>query len=201
MRLLQYTHPRKPAATFGYSGNPAVLGALNFVEQIQGGVTIVVDSSNMFLGGRNCHWRVDFSAVRNHLSGDKLVAAHAVASLPPNRHRASQSAFFCFLQRTGWRVHTHRAQLDSAGNTVENEAAVDGGVRALIRSAAASSDVDSVVVLSGDGGMTDAVHVARCAGKSVYVVAWEGTLNPALAEAATDSAFIEELRPLIARLH
>lgn len=76
----------------------------------------------------------------------------------------------------------------------------DGDVKALIRMAADDERCCSIVVMSGDGGMTDAVKYARRAGKCVFVVAWMGTLHPALANAANDHAFIDDLRPLISRV-
>ena len=47
--------------------------------------------------------------------------------------------------------------------------------------------------------VTNAVKDARRAGKNVVVLAWEGTLHPALAEAANAHASIDSLRKLIGR--
>lgn len=99
----------------------------------------------------------------------------------------------------GWRVYSHLAIQNKAGELSENHL-VDGDVRKLVRAAADLPDIESIVLLGGDGGMTSAVKFARRAGKKVFVVAWEGTRHPALAAAATDTATVESLRPLISRV-
>jgi uncharacterized LabA/DUF88 family protein len=83
----------------------------------------------------------------------------------------------------------------------EDELAVDGDVRAEIRKAGTRADVDSIVLLSGDGGMTNAIRDARRQGKHVFVVAWDGSLHPALAKAASRVALLDDLAPLLRRFH
>jgi hypothetical protein len=173
-----------------------VVDALDFVEKISGRVEIIVDASNIFLGGRDRDFRVDFAAVRNFLGGDELMAARIVLSQPPHGQRPSQLAFVDSLRRANWDVFAHLALFDDHQRIVENEARVDGHVRRLIRAA----DVDTIVLLGGDGGYTNAVRGARRAGRKVFSIAWSGTAHPALVAASTDFATVEALRPIIARV-
>lgn len=174
-------------------------GALVFSGGIHGRTAVIADGSNVFLAGRGREFRVDFAALPQYLGGDTLVMAKFVGTRS-SHCRPSQEGFFRFLHRVGWSVRKFDLLVEGTAVT-EDELAVDGEVRAEVRKAANRADVDSIVLLSGDGGMTNAVHYAKGQGKDVFVVAWEGTLNPALAEAATDWAYIDDLRSLIARFH
>lgn len=176
-----------------------VLNALGFAERIVGRVKIVVDNSNIFLGGRDRDFRLDYEEVRRQLGGDELLAAHMVVT---NSHadRPNQAAFYNLHRRAGWLINFHRL-INRNGLPCENEAWVDGDVRTIIRASAAQGGVDAIVLFGGDGGYTNAVRDARRAGKDVFVVAWANTLHSALAAAATATATIESLRPLIGRVH
>ena len=81
----------------------------------------------------------------------------------------------------------------------ENEDAVDGGICAAVRRYTTDPKVDTVVLLSGDGRMTGPVQEAVRKGKQVVVLAWRGTLHPALAAAATAHFDLDDLRPLLER--
>lgn len=177
---------------------PALAHPLRFTQAICGGTHIVVDQSNIFKGGKDREFRVDFEQVRKLLGGDVLVSATMVVSQSVS-HRPSQLNFYAWQERAGWNVHSFMLLQNEFGEIAENEFLVDGDVRAEIRAAAHSPAVDAVVVMSGDGGMTNAVKDARRAGKDVFVLAWDGTLNPALAAAATACITLEEMRPLIGR--
>lgn len=176
-----------------------VLNALGFAERIVGRVKIVVDNSNIFVGGRDHDFRLDYEEVRRQLGGDVLLAAHMVVT-NPHAYRPNQDAFYNFHRRAGWLINFHYL-INRDGLTCENEALVDGDVRAIIRAFAEQDDVDAIVLLGGDGGYTNAVRDARRAGKKVFVVAWANTLHSMLATAATATATIESLRPLIGRVH
>jgi hypothetical protein len=184
----------KPVAESG-----RLASARAFVEKIEGVTYLAVDQSNIFVGGRDKAFQVDWSAAKTQLGGDALALAAIVVSQAVVR-RPSQDAFFSFLEQTGWQVFRHLAIQNDDGSIAENEQRVDGNVRKLIYEAAESPECDSIVVMSGDGGMTNAVKYARHARKNVFVVAWDGTLHPALAAAATDHKTIDDLHPLIARV-
>lgn len=179
--------------------NSSVDVALRFVNSISGRVRIIVDNSNLFVAGRDRAYRIDYEQVLNFLGGDKVVSATMVVSQYPTGQRQNQADFYSWMQRLGWIVHRYLALKNSANIISENESFVDGDVRSLIR-AAADAPCENIVVMSGDGGMTNAVLYARRAGKKVYVIAWEGTLHPALAAAATAYVTVEALRPLISRI-
>ena len=168
---------------------------------VTGGVVLVLDHSNAFRAG---WFRIDFSLLSFHFGGDILVDAHAVVSLPDAAmsNRAGQHAFYGFLRHSGWRVHDHRlvaAKGSARPLWTENERAVDGQVRALVRQSALSERCDTIVLISGDGGMTPAVHDARTRGKRVVVLSWQSGLHPALRAAADDVFLIDELQPLLER--
>lgn len=176
-----------------------VLNALGFAECIVGRVKIVVDNSNIFVGGRDRDFRLDYEQVRRQLGGDELLAAHMVVT-NPRTYRPNQAAFYSLHRRAGWLINFHRL-INRDGLSCENEEWVDGDVRAIVRAFAAQDNVDAIVLLGGDGGYTNAVRDARRAGKNVFVVAWANTFHPVLAAAATATATIESLRPLIGRVH
>lgn len=180
--------------------NTTINRALRFTNSICGRVHIVVDNSNLFQGGRDRGFRIDFSQVLSVLGGDKIISAAMVVSQLPTAQRQNQTDFYIWMQRLGWIVHSFLAVKGEDNTIFENEAFVDGDVRNLIRAAADTPNCDVIVVMSGDGGMTNATKYARRAGKQVFVLAWEGTLHPALADAATAHISIDELRPLISRV-
>lgn len=179
---------------------PVVAEPLRFTESIRGRVHITVDQSNIFRRGYVHGPRVDYARVLDCLGGDALVSATIVVS-QPKLHRPSQLNFYAWLERLGWDVHSFALLQNELGEISENEFLVDGDVRNEIRTAGLSSEIDAVVVMSGDGGMTNAVKDARLAGKDVFVLAWADALNPALAAAATSYITLEEMLPLIGRPH
>jgi hypothetical protein len=172
--------------------------ALAFSKAITGRTVLIVDNSNLWKGREGKEFCPDMGTpVFTHLGGDELISASMVVS---TADRPSQIGYYRFLESRGWDIYRHATLTSTTRHIFENEAAVDGGVRALIRAAASSRDVDSIVLFSGDGGNTNAVKEARRAGKNVFVLAWDLTLNPALASACTDHITIETMRPLIARV-
>jgi hypothetical protein len=172
--------------------------ALGFSKAITGRTALICDNSNLWKGQKGKEFCPDMGdPVFTHLGGDELVSASMVVS---TADRPSQIGYYRFLESRGWDIHRHATLTSTARHIFENEAAVDGGVRSLIRAAASSREVDSIVLFSGDGGNTNAVAEARRAGINVYVLAWSGTLNPALARVATDHITLETMRPLIARV-
>ena len=173
--------------------------ALAFSKAITGRVEIIIDQSNMFQGGRDRGWRLDYAAILKFLMGDYLAQATMVVTRS-DRERPQQEAFYCHMERIGYCVPRFTPLHDEHDQICEDEIRVDGAVRTLIRAAAKSPDVTSLVVFTGDGGATNAIYEARLAGKNVYVLAWDGTLNPALAMAPTDHITLEIMRPLIARV-
>ncbi len=175
--------------------------ALRFSGAIVGRTYLIVDNSNILLGGRDRDFRIDYGdPVLKFLGGDLLVSASIVVSQPLGAQRQSQMSFYGHLKQLGWRIYRHLALQNNIGEFSENEALVDGDVRTLIRAAANSPDCDSICLLSGDGGMTSSVLYAQRAGKKVFVIGWDQTIHPALAAVATDTATIDELRPLISRV-
>lgn len=172
--------------------------ATDIRSMITGHTCIALDNSNVLRGGLGRGFRVDPALVLEHLSGDKLVSATMSASFAV-QDRPCQRAYYDWAKRLGWTVNSFALLHDEAGNLMENERLVDGDVKNQIRAAAKFRHCDSVVLLGGDGGFTNAVKDARRAGKNVVVLAWEGTLHPALAEAASAHASIDSLRDLIGR--
>lgn len=175
-----------------------VRDAVGFCRRITGRVALIVDNSNILRAGRHAHFRIDYQQLKVYLGGGEAVSAHLIASQPAFV-RPQQQAFYAFMQRYGWTVELFAPLVDSWGAVSENELQVDGAVRDAIRRAAADAWCDACVVLSGDGGMTNAVKFARRSRKDVFVIAWADSLNPALAQAATAAASIESLRALITR--
>lgn len=181
---------------------PALQSALTTVVDLHIAITghtcIVMDNSNILHGSLGRGFRVDSALVLEQLSGEKLVSATMSVSNPPH-DRPCQNAYYDWVKRLGWKVNGFDLLLDDSGQLIENERLVDGDVRKQIRAAAKFAHCDTIVVLGGDGGYVNAVKEARCAGKTIVVIAWEGTLHPALAAAASTYASVESLRDLIGR--
>ena len=191
--------PRMNSDTLQCSATPYKLTAATDIRSmITGRTCIALDNSNVLRGGLGRGFRVDPALVLRHLSGEKLVTAtmsvsHAIHDRP------CQIAYYDWVKRLGWTVNSFALLHDDAGNVIENERLVDGDVKNQIRAAAKFRHCDTIVVLGGDGGFTNAVKDARRAGKTVVVIAWDGTLHPALAEGASAHASIDSLRELIGR--
>jgi len=187
-----------PAAAYC---RPAIAHALSFSARITGNTRLVVDLSNCTIAGRASGFRLDYTEVIRHLGGDRVIRPIVVASIPPlGTSDPGRSAFYEYLRHVGYHVETFFGEKQPDGTLAENELRVDGRVRHHLYETVENHDIDSVVLLSGDGGYTNAVKALRRAGKNVFVVAWKGSANPALIAAATDFSTVEELRPLIARL-
>lgn len=172
--------------------------AANIMRIINGYVFIVLDNSNVLQGGFGRGFRIDPALILQHFSGDKLVSATMSVSAAAN-DRPTQVGYYEWVRRLGWTVNIFELLRDSDGKVVEDEVRVDGDVRSKIRAASRSTYCDTVIVFGGDGGYTSAVNEARHAGKTVVVLAWGGTLHPALAAAASGHAHIDSLRSLIGR--
>lgn len=193
--------PAMPAGTLSRPSSPNMLtNAASIRSAITGQTCIALDNSNVLRGGLDRDFRVDPALILEHLSGDKLVSAVMSVSLAM-QDRPSQRAYYAWAKRLGWVVNSFALLHDGAGNAMENEQLVDGDVRTQIRAAAKFHYCDSILLIGGDGGFTNAVKDARRAGKNVVVLAWSGTLHPALAEAASAHASIDSLRGLIGRPH
>jgi hypothetical protein len=179
---------------------------------VTGKTAIVADMSNIFLGGlKHSSCRLDYQLLRTYFSGDELISADAVGSLPPNvnaKRRIPQVQFFKKLGTMGWNVHLHRSiMVDAAffGRATpsgfvffEDERAVDGQVKMLVSQFGEHNGCDIVVLLSGDGGMIRAVNYARSCGKIVIVLSWKHCLHNALRQAADEVFFIDDLIHLFA---
>jgi len=191
---------KQPSTTAAYC-RAEIARALSFSESILGNTLIVVDNSNMFLAGRAASFRIDYTAVRQFLGGDALLGAVMVASQPHFcMQNWGQEAFYRFLQHNGWQVDRFLCEQQVNGALTEKEMLVDGRVRDHLYAAASNNAIDSIVLLSADGGNTNAVKANRRAHKNVYVVAWQGSANPALIAAATAFSTVEDLRTLIGRV-
>lgn len=159
----------------------------------------IFDNSGNHLGSRGKSGRLDHKLALVHCSGNSLLWA-AMACTQPTDCKQTQLHFYARVERLGIVLHRFEPLVDAHGQLRENEVEVDGQVRDLIRAASADTDCDTVVVFGADGGFTNAVKDARRAGKNVYVIAWDGTLNPALAAAATAHISMEQLLPIIGRI-
>lgn len=175
--------------------------AREVARTIIGRTVIVVDNSNVFQSAWPQGYRLDFGPHMFYLlGGDQLVEACFFASAPPSNAPKydAQRGFYEFLRQAGWQVHLSQL-LISENRWLENEKEVDGGVRAAVRRYATDPNVDTIVLFSGDGGMTRAVCEAVKKGKRVVALAWRNTLHSALESAASAHIYIDELQPLLER--
>ncbi|MBK8751659.1 MAG: NYN domain-containing protein [Candidatus Competibacteraceae bacterium] len=197
VQLAQHFHrPAPTLPTSPYAWTPPLI-----FQAVTEDTAIVADNSNVFQGGYPQGYRLDFGQLMFAiLGGDNLVEARFFASAPPSKAPKyhAQWGFYEFLRQVGWRVHLSKL-LRCDGHFAENENSVDGGVCAAVRRYATDPRVDTVVLLSGDGRMTNSVHEAVRKGKKVVVLAWRGTLHPALEAAATAHFHLNDLRPLLER--
>lgn len=157
-----------------------------------------IDNGNMLNGSAGSDFRVCPALLLEKLGGAWTPSATMSVSKPPH-DRPCQTSYYNWARSLGWELDVAALLSDANGRVREDELAVDGAVRRRIRASADNPYVDEIFVLSGDGGMTNAVRCARRAGKRVIVLAWSHTLHPALAAAASGFAFIDDLGPLIGR--
>lgn len=161
-------------------------------------VAFHLDNANMHHGSVGHDKRICPVRVLNLGVGAWTYSATMSVSEPPY-DRPCQTSYYNWARSLGWELDVAPLLSDANGRVYEDEAAVDGAVRQRIRASADNPYVDDIFVLSGDGGMTNAVRYARRAGKRVIVLAWSNTLHPALAAAASGFAIIDDLGSLICR--
>jgi hypothetical protein len=175
----------------------------NVFEQIEtilgfsGRTMIIADLSNIFKagGGR----RIDYRTLLKGLPG---ASGHAIGSLPPSCYDeekiAKQNDFLLCLSAHQWRVTAYpplvieTPSLDCRAIVRENEQLVDGRIVAAIHEFAQSPDHQNLILMSGDGRMTDAVKAAITSGKNVAVLAWKGSIKASLELAAQTTLYIDD---------
>lgn len=193
-----------PAAVFNKSGWPRgpivgnLLASADIMPAADACTAFHIDNGNMHKGSFGHDFRYCPAQLLEKLGGAWTYSATMSVSEPPYE-RACQNGFYNWARSLGWELDIAPLLSDANGRVYEDEAAVDGAVRQRIRASADNPYVDDIFVLSGDGGMTNAVRYARRAGKRVIVLAWSNTLHPALAAAASGFAIIDDLGPLIGR--
>ena len=160
--------------------------------------SIHIDNGNMLNGSFGHSFRVCPNLLLQKFGGAWTISATMSVSEPPH-DRPCQTGYYNWARSLGWELDVAKLLFDANGRVHEDESAVDGAVRRRIRASADNPYVDDIFVLSGDGGMTNAVRYARRVGKRVIVLAWSNTLHPALAAAASGFAFIDDLSSLICR--
>lgn len=188
---------RLPAGAVG----PALRKALRFSAAIAGATTIIADARTLSPCGRT--WKIDLGdPVRSWLGGDSLMSANFVAPMPIETlgdALEKRLAFFNLIERLGWSVYRQWLPHGESRPALENTRLVDEVVKSLIRQAANDPRCCSIVLIAGAGTLVNAVKHARRAGKLVFVTGWQGASHRALADAANDFVFVDDLRPLIAR--
>lgn len=157
-----------------------------------------IDNGNMLNGSFGHGFRLCPALLLQKFGGAWTPSATMSVSEPPH-DRPCQTGYYNWVRSLGWELDVATLLSDANGRIHEDEPAVDGAVRQRIRASADNPYVDDIFVLSGDGGMTNAVRYARRAGKRVIVLAWSHTLHPMLAAAASGFAFIDDLSSLICR--
>lgn len=177
------------------------LAAADVIPDVNAWTALHVDMANMMprpdSRGESRKCQVAMDLVLEALSGFRNITATASVSLPLD-NRPSQLGYYGWLRRLGWHLDVTSLLLDVSGRLCE-KSDVDEAVRRRIRESADNPYVDTIYVFSGDGGMASSVRYAVRAGKRVIVISWSGTLNPALAAAASGFAFVDDLATLIGR--
>lgn len=171
-------------------------------KRIFGKLGVVCDLSNMFKAGKKIGLRPDYSFLRNMPPDCSVVSAKAFGSLPPDSLKKSQydaqMDFLFLLSRLSWEVTAYPLlRVATPGSERpfifrEDELSVDGGVRETIRNFAKDSQIESILILAGDGGYTAEVSSAVSAGKKVIVASWQHSVNSSLVEAASGFINISE---------
>jgi uncharacterized LabA/DUF88 family protein len=139
-------------------------------------IGVFVDVQNMFYSARHVfNGKIDYSMLLNEVVANRqLVRAIAYAVQRPN---VPQDGFFDALGKMGYelRVKEVRNRTDGEGNTIPAKGSYE--VMLAIDVVEASSKLDVVTIVSGDGQYAPLIRYLKSRGCKVEVVSFDGTTS------------------------
>lgn len=145
---------------------------------------VVVDGPNLYFALKGEGRQIDYEALRQSLLGEEEGRAIYVSFLSPDPQKAEKhQAFLEALRKKGWEV---RQTTEPARYGKER------GVDVLVALALVelAGEAQEVCLVSGDKDLVPAVRAAQGLGARVVVVAPQGVIAQALAEAADEVRLI-----------
>ena len=162
-----------------------------------------VDNSNIFLGGKNAGWTVDWGKFGQYLSKtDSVWQTHFFASEqdPP---KAMQTTFYQYIKNTlRWELHLYelgkrRTNCSKCGNsiTTPTEKGVDVGLATKMLVLGVNRAYETAILVSGDRDYLETVQYIKSLGLRVEVVSWRQSLSPQLnPESSSPIIFLDDIK-------
>ena len=143
-------------------------------------VAVFVDVQNLYYSAKNLYQsKVNFGVLLTDLvAGRKLIRANAYAIRGPN---SEDDNFFSALEKQGYEVKVKDLQVFLGGNKKG-----DWDVGLVIDAIKMSTNIDSIILVSGDGDYIPAVEYLQYHGVLVEVAAFGESASGKLKEAADD---------------
>ena len=165
-----------------------------------------IDDSNIYHGGREAGWRVDWTRFDRYLEkGGQVWQTYYFASHrdPP---RDEEVAFYEFLKEDlRWEVQLYElgrrtVRCAKCGHTevVPTEKGVDVGLAIKMLTLAANQAFETAILVAGDRDYLETVKYVKGLGLRVEVIAWRAGLSDDLAlESSEPVVYLDSLRKQI----
>ncbi len=165
-----------------------------------------IDNSNVFLGGRNAGWQVEWRKFEAYLCTlDRIWQTHFFASEqdPP---KAIQTSFYQYIKNTlRWELHLY--ELGKKTTTCSNcgckeivpaEKGVDVGLATKMLILGVNKAYDTAILVAGDKDYLETVKFIKNLGLRVEIISWQQSLSSDLAaESSSPVIKIDSLRAQI----
>jgi uncharacterized protein (TIGR00288 family) len=149
-------------------------------------VGVFIDIQNLYHSAKNLYnKRVNFKNLLLEATGDRLLI-RAIAYVAKSDEPGEES-FFEALEKTGIEVKRKELQVYPDGTKKG-----DWDVGMAIDAVRISENLDTIVLVSGDGDFVPLVEYLKAKGKQVEVIAFSRTTSTRLKEAADEFIDLDE---------
>jgi uncharacterized LabA/DUF88 family protein len=168
-----------------------------------------IDNSNVFLGGRDAGWTVDWDKFQNFVSStDPVWQIHFFASEkdPPI---AVQKSFYQFIKNTlRWELHlydlgrkTTKCLKCGDVNDTHTEKGVDVGLATKMLILGLNKAYDTALLVSGDKDYLETVAFLKNQGLRVEIISWKKSISPELAtESSSSVIYFDDLKAQLEKI-
>jgi uncharacterized LabA/DUF88 family protein len=157
-------------------------------------VGVFADIQNMYHSAKNLHnARVNFGELLKMAVGDRQLI-RALAYVVKGGETEEEKAFFDALTKSGFELKMKDLQVFAGGAKK-----ADWDVGLAVDAIAMSRQVDSVVIISGDGDFVPLVHYLQHLGLIVEVVSFGRSTSLRLKEACNNFIDLDEQKGVILR--
>ena len=175
-------------------------------KQERGKTICFIDDANIYHGGRDAGWRVDWSKLDKYLEkAGPVWQTYYFASRnePP---RDEEMAFFDFLkEELRWEVQLYElgrrtVRCPKCGHTevVPTEKGVDVGLAIKMLTLATNQAFETAILVAGDRDYLETVKYVKGLGLRVEVISWRAGLSEDLAiESSEPVVHLDSLRRLL----